>query len=575
MLVELSIRNLAVIEHVRLSVYKGFHVLTGETGAGKSIIIDALSLVVGGRGSADLVRHGSDRAEIEAMFDLATNHPIWPVLHRLGIQADEQEQLIVRREMTSQGKSTARINGQLVNLSMLREAGELLVNIHGQHEHQSLLKVDGHIDLLDLYGEESISDVKKSFKDSYHKFISLNKQLIELEKSTQQTLQMIDLYRFQADEIAAAGLASGEDESLMDEKRKLANAEKLMDAVSGSYDVIYGSKGLDAVGKAMSRLEDIVSYDASVLQPILEQIQSSYYQLEDAAYQLRDYRDRIEFNPSRLDQIERRLELISGLRRKYGSSVDEILEHLTKIMQQLQTIEHKDETIERIREEAGREWQIAAELASKLSEKRQYAAQQLSKQIEEELRGLQMDRTRFHVQIERNNAGRNALSDDREKPAFNENGWDRVEFLISANPGEPLRPLQKIASGGELSRIMLALKTIFAKMDQIPVLVFDEVDTGVSGRAAQAIAEKISKLSENCQVFCITHLPQVACMADGHFLIKKEIADGRTYTSVSNLSLGDRVHELARMLGGVEVTDTTKYHAEEMLTLANRKKARS
>jgi DNA repair protein RecN (Recombination protein N) len=296
------------------------------------------------------------------------------------------------------------------------------------------------------------------------------------------------------------------------------------------------------------------------LKPLLEQVQSAFYQLEDAAFQLRDYRDQIEFNPKRIDQIEQRLHLIASFRRKYGINVMEILQYLHKIQSELQLIENKDELLQQIQSEANAELKIATGFALVLSQQRQQSAAVLSAEIERELRDLQMERTRFSVRIER--------TEDK----LTRNGCDQVEFLISANPGEPLRPMNKIASGGELSRIMLAMKSIFAKVDQIPVLVFDEVDTGVSGRAAQAIAEKLSLLSNECQVFSITHLPQVACMADAHYLIQKVVEGDRTFTQVEDLNIQGRINELSRMLGGVEVTDTTLEHAQEMLRMANQKK---
>jgi DNA repair protein RecN (Recombination protein N) len=560
MLVELSIKNLAVIESVRLHCSRGFHVLTGETGAGKSIIIDALSLIVGGRGSAELVRHGCDKAEIECTFDIQRDHPIWKSLELFGIDASHEEYLVIRREMTAQGKSTGRINGQLVNLTMLREIGEWLVNIHGQHEHQSLLKVDQHLQWLDLYDGKNILTVKEKYRASYKKYRGLIKELKELQETSKQSLQMMDLYHFQIEEIEAAQLKVGEDECLLEEKQKLANAEKMFQSTSEAYELIYENQnGLGAVSKAMSRIEAVASYDPSRLQPLLEQIQTSYYQLEDAAHQLRDYRDLIEFNPERLDEIETRLNLLYTLRRKYGENVEEILQYLKKIKLEVEAVENKDTRIKQLENDIDQEQKYLTITAQQLSTQRKKAAASLAKQIEVELRDLHMERTRFEVNMEVNGQ-------------FTEEGSDLIEFMISANPGEPLKSLSKIASGGELSRIMLALKAIFSSVDRIPVLVFDEVDTGVSGRAAQAIAEKMSKLSNECQVFSITHLPQVACMADEHYAIRKQVNNERTFTCVNQLIEEDQIEELARMLGGVEVTETTEHHAKEMLDMAKKKK---
>jgi DNA repair protein RecN (Recombination protein N) len=562
MLLEISIRNLAVIESVHLHFRKGFHVLTGETGAGKSIIIDALTLVAGGRSSADLVRYGSDKSSIEALFHIEAGHPVWDTLAGLGIEADAEEHLIIRREITAQGKSTSRINGHLVNLTGLKSVGSWLVNIHGQHEHQSLFQVDEHINWLDLFGETEIGPLKRDYVKAYQIYTGIRKSIKELEETSKQSLQMLDLYRFQIEEITAANLNLGEDESLNEEKHKLANAEKLYQNAADSYDSMSGaSKGLEIVNKVMQKIQDITPLDPTKLQPILEQVQNAYYQLEDAAYQIRDYRDDIEFNPTRLDYIEQRLHTLAALRRKYGESIADILGYLTKVQQELDLIENKDEKLQELQKQEQQAAQSLRKFARSLSEQRQQVADKLAAEIVNELRDLHMEKTQFKVQIK-----------------FNEDSWsmsgaDDVEFLISANPGEPLRSLSKIASGGEISRVMLALKSIFARVDRIPVLVFDEVDTGVSGRAAQAIAEKMSRLSRGCQVFSITHLPQVACMADAHYCIHKSTDGQRTFTNVDDLTAEGRIHELARMLGGVEVTDTTLHHAQEMLDLADDKKS--
>jgi len=563
MLLEMTIRNLAVIESVHLNFRQGFHVLTGETGAGKSIIIDALTLVAGGRSSADLVRYGSDKAFIEALFHIENDHPIWSALAESGIEPDSEGHLIVRREITSQGKSTSRINGQLINLTGLKEIGHWLVNIHGQHEHQSLFDVEEHIGWLDTFGEQEIGPAKTEYQRAYELYALIRKNLKELEETSKQSLQMLDLYRFQVEEISSAQLKHGEDELLIEEKRKLSNAEKLYQNAADAYDLLYaGNKGLDAVRKAIQKLEDIAVLDPDKLKSLVEQAQGAYYQLEDAAYQIRDYRDEVEFNPARLNYIEQRLDTIATLRRKYGENVNDILLYLDKVTQELDLIENKDEKLQQLQKEEQQALESVRELAQRLSDQRQLVAERLASEIVAELRDLHMEKTQFKVHIAHRN------------DHYTAEGADEVEFLISANPGEPLRSLSKIASGGEISRVMLALKSIFARVDQIPVLVFDEVDTGVSGRAAQAIAEKMSRLSRSCQIFSITHLPQVACMADAHYRIHKETDGERTYTRVDDLAQEGRIHELARMLGGVEVTDKTLEHAQEMINLAFDKKSR-
>lgn len=572
MLVTISIRNLAVVEAVDVHFFPGFHVLTGETGAGKSIIIDALGLIAGGRGSADLIRYGCDKSEIEALFDLPGGHPVWDTLQRLGIDGQPEEHLLIRRELTSQGKSTSRINGQLVNLSMLREIGEQLINIHGQHEHQSLLRSDRHLSLLDTYGDQLISPIKRKYQEHYGQFMKVEKELSDLLESSQKAYQMLDMYRFQLEEIAAAELKTGEDELLSEERIKLAHSEKMMDSVGSAYELLYGSQGLEAVSRALTRINDVSGFDEKGLKPLAEQLQSAYYQLEDAVFQLRDYRDQIEFNPDRLDEIEQRLNMISGLRRKYGDNVEQILEYYKRIQQETDLLENKDEHIEALRSRRDKLLIGLLSLAKELSEARKQCASDLARQVERELKDLQMERTSLEVRLDQQDDP-NGYEYEGRHVRLGRQGLDTAEFLISPNPGEPLRPLAKIASGGELSRIMLAMKSIFARHDEIPVLIFDEVDTGVSGRAAQSIAEKLYILAKTCQVFSITHLPQVACMADHQYLIEKRLEEGRTMTQVESLSEDGRVKELARMLGGVEITEKTLHHAQEMLNLAEAQKA--
>jgi DNA repair protein RecN (Recombination protein N) len=567
MLRELSIRNLAVIEEVNVSFHRGFHVLTGETGAGKSIIIDALSLIVGGRGSADMVRYGCDKAEMEAMFDLPAIHPVWNVLERLGVQASREEMLVIRRELTSHGKSSSRVNGQLVTMTMLREIGECLVNIHGQHEHQSLLRTEQHLEWLDLFAGDLLIERKTAYRAVYQQLQQSRASVRELEETTRHNVQMLDLYRYQIEEITNANLKAGEDEQLVEEKRKLQYAGKRMDSVAEAYTLLYNGKGLDAISKAITKLTDIQGYDPVVLTPMLEQLQSAFYQAEDAVFQLRDYRDSIDSDPEQLSIIEDRLDLINGLKRKYGESIPEILDYLERIATERDKIENRDEYLDKLRKDELRLYLQAHELAQELSELRAHASDRLSAAIELELKQLQMGNTVFRVKLDHP-----ATPDTAEMAALNVNGIDEAIFMLSTNPGEPLKPLNKIASGGEMSRIMLALKAIFAEIDQVPVLIFDEVDTGVSGRAAQAIAEKMSQLSAKCQIFSITHLPQVACMADHHYEIRKNIIEQRTSTNVTKLAEHTRIEELARMLGGVEVTEKTRHHAQEMLVLADRQK---
>jgi len=566
MLRELSIRNLAVIEEANVEFQQGFHVLTGETGAGKSILIDALSLVVGGRGSADMVRYRCDKAEVEAMFDLDKDHPVWNKLSNLGIQYDVEEMLVVRRELTATGKSSSRVNGQLVTITMLREIGETLVNIHGQHEHQSLLKSEQHLEWLDMYGGHKLIAVRQQYQQRYEELLLVRSQLHELENTSRHNVQMQDLYLFQIEEISNAALKIGEDELLAEQRQLLLYAEKRMSSINEAYELLHSDRALDVLRRSISKLSDIVNYDQEALLPMLEQLQAAFYGAEDVMFQLRGYRDGIESDPEQLQIVEDRLDLIRTLKRKYGETIEDILSYLNKITLEVDKMENRDERLEELKQLEEQTYHAAMIVAEELSALRQEAALSLSEAIKTELTQLQMGAALFEVAIS------SASSEQQERVKLSGTGLNQAVFMMSTNPGEPVKPLHKVASGGEMSRIMLALKAIFSKIDQIPVLIFDEVDTGVSGRAAQAIAEKLSTLANGCQVFSITHLPQVACMADHHYEIKKQFIEERTFTSVTKLVEGHRINELARMLGGVEITDKTKHHAQEMLDLAYRLK---
>lgn len=560
MLVTLGIRNLAVIERVDVTLSEGFHVLTGETGAGKSMIVDALSLIAGGRGAQELIRNGAEKAEVEALFEPSSDHPVWDACEELGIEVDKSEGLIIRRELTVAGKSVSRINGQLVNLTMLKQIGEFLINIHGQHEHQSLLRKEQHIQLLDSFAGEEVAQVKSEYQGLFQRYKALTQEVAAKKASRQEQLQRVDMYRLQWKEIQDARLVAGEEEQLIEQQRKVSNAEKLFQSVQLAYDALYDHQAaLPKLDAARHAIDHIVEYDEATLGQIKEQLESAYFQLEDAAFQLRDYRESIQFSPDEQEQMEQRMDTLYGLRKKYGATIEDVIAYGASIEAQLHEIEDFDALIEAAERQLKELEGNVRAIGGKLSQLRRAAAETLSAAITEQLAQLQMEKATLAVEVQ-------------AKDAWGPQGADDVELMFSANIGEPLKPLVKIASGGELSRVMLALKTIFASLEAIPVLVFDEVDTGVSGRAAQAIAEKLAFIARSCQVFSITHLPQVACMADVHFLIEKSTEDGRTFTHVEAMSPERRSNELARMLGGVTVTDTTISHAAEMLELARTKK---
>lgn len=572
MLMELSIRNFAIIDQLTVSFDKGLTVLTGETGAGKSIIIDAIGQLIGGRGSVDYVRHGSKRAEIEGLFSIDKPHHIYPLLENLGIEISEDDTLLLKREITAQGKSICRINGKLVTLAILREIGQSLVDIHGQHEHQYLLQEDKHLLLLDRFAEEAIMHEKEEYERLYEKLVKMREKVKQLSENEQQMMQRLDLYQYQYDEIVAAKLTPNEDEYLLEEKRKLDHSEDLFENVRGAYEALYGeNKGLEWLMVAMNQLEDAAQLDES-LTPYKEAVTNSYYLLEEVAFNLRDYYEKIEFDPDRLNEIEARLSEINQLKRKYGETVNDIMEHSAKLEEELEMLKNKDDRLQHLEKELR---SIAKDLlveGKNLTEVRKKEAERLTDGIQKQLQHLYMKDTQFAVNFEEKNIQVDDLINVKKPLPISKNGIHDVTFMVSTNKGEPLKPLAKVASGGELSRIILALKTIFASHEGVTSLIFDEVDTGVSGRVAQAIAEKIYQISLNSQVLCITHLPQVAAMADTHLLITKKPEGQRVTTSVKPLTEKERVNELTRMIAGVEITDLTKKHAEELLVQAGETK---
>ncbi|WP_144547620.1 DNA repair protein RecN [Bacillus sp. X1(2014)] len=556
MLAELSIKNFAIIENLSVTFSKGLTVLTGETGAGKSIIIDAIHLLVGGRGSAEFVRHGEERAEIEGLFQLDdSKHPVISKALEFGIDIDEG-MVILRRDISHSGKSICRVNGKLVTISTLREIGSTLVDIHGQHEHQELMDESRHLTLLDQFGADDIYPSQAEYHQVFRRYEQTLQRLKSLSENDQQTAHRLDLISFQLDEIQNANLKINEDEELFEEKRKLNNFERVFEALQSSHTALQGEqKGLDWISMVMGHLEDAATID-NAYKDMYEAVSNSYYQLEDAARSLRTELDALEFDPQRLHEIEDRLNEINRLKRKYGKTIDEIVEYAGKIEEEIETLQNKETHISELEKELASIKKDLLLEAKQLTEIRLKWADKLTKLIHKELKELYMEKTVFEIRFETNTM------------QFTKNGVDHVEFYISTNPGEPLKPLSKVASGGELSRIMLALKSIFSQHQGVTSIIFDEVDTGVSGRVAQSIAEKIYKVASLSQVLCISHLPQVAAMADTHLFISKIIKGGRTKTSVTPLQVEDKINEIGRMISGSEITDLTKKHAEELLFLA-------
>lgn len=559
MLKELSIKNFAIIEEVSVSFNEGLTVLTGETGAGKSIIIDAVHLLAGGRGSQEFIRHGTKKAELEGLFYIKDEfHPVFHKLEEVGIDCDE-ESIILRRDINDHGKSVCRVNGKLVTIAILREIGGSLIDIHGQHESQELMDDRLHITLLDQFAGTSLLNKKTDYQEYYQSYKKLKKEVSAINENEQQVAQKIDLFQFQIQEIDSVQLQIDEEDHLMIERKKHQNYHKTFEKLSTAYEAIHSeSGGLDWIGKAMSELDDVASYDDQ-FKEYAESISSSFFMLQDTSYQIKGLMDEMEFDEGRLNDIEERLATIQSMKRKYGSSIQDILEYRDKIGEELDELLNRDERVQLRQKELIKMESDLESQAESLTQIRKEAAVHLSESILTQLRELYMEKATFFVKFSKNEE-------------FDKNGKDALSFFMSTNVGEPAKPLSKIASGGELSRMMLALKSIFSKHQGITSIIFDEVDTGVSGRVAQAIAEKISSISTSSQVLCITHLPQVAAMADQQLLIAKEVLDERTMTTLTEVSGKQRVHELSRMMSGSEITSLTLEHAMELLSIAEDRK---
>lgn len=552
MLQRLSIRNFAIIDRLDIAFGHGLNVLTGETGAGKSIIIDALNLVLGERADAEMVRSGAERAVIDAVFDLTSSPGVRERVRGMGFEVEEGL-LFLTREVAAGGRSAARIGGRPCTVAQLKELGDWLVDLHGQHEHQSLLTVARHMDILDEWGGPDVLALRAEVAEACQTLRRLERERTALQTDARERAHLIDLYRFQVDEIAKAKLQPGEEEELRADARRLANAQKLAEAAGSTVQLLMGddrSGLLDSLALAVRSLEEAAVLDDR-LAPIVEVMNSARYELDEAARDLVHYRDSIEFNPERLEQIEERLDVLRSLKRKYGETVEEILEYARQAFEKLDRLTHSEERGAELDADIARAEERYVALCAKLSARRAQLAAEFSAAVLAELCDLGMEKTRFEVQLS-----------PCEPSAM---GAERVEFLFAANPGEPLRPLARIASGGEISRVMLAIKSAMARQEPLPTMVFDEIDSGVGGRTASVIADKLVSLSRTAQILCITHLPQIASRADAHFYIEKQEIGGRTVVAVSPLSSEERVEELARMLGGAEVTETVRRHASEML----------
>lgn len=550
MLLEMSIKNFAIIEEVTLAFDKGMTVLTGETGAGKSIIIDAMNLLLGARATTDVIRYGTTKAEMEGLFSVELQGPLQVFLAEQGIELGDE--LIVRREVLANGRSVSRINGQLVNLSVLREVGQYLVDIHGQHDQEELMKSQHHITLLDSFGETDFWQLKADYQETFERYRHLRKLAIDKQKNEQEHKARIEMLEYQIAEIEAADLKSGEDVALHQERDKLLNHKQIADTLTNAYAMLDSEdfSSLSNLRSAMNDLQSLEEYDPDYKE-LSSSLTEAYYVIEDVVKRLGDTVDDLDFDGNRLMQIEHRLDLLHTMTRKYGGQVDDVLDYFSKISDEYNHLTGRDRSDEDLESQLKTAERQLLALADQLSQARHQLAMILEQEIRQELQDLYMEKARFQVQF--------------TKGKYNREGNEQVEFYIAANPGEELKPLVKVASGGELSRLMLAIKSAFARREDKTSIVFDEVDTGVSGRVAQAIAQKIYKIGQHGQVLAISHLPQVIAIADHQFFIEKISDDVSTVSQVRLLTAEERVEEIAKMLAGDAVSEAARSQARELL----------
>ena len=550
MLLEISIKNFAIIEAISLNFEKGMTVLTGETGAGKSIIIDAMNMMLGARATTDVIRHGAPKAEIEGLFSVENSHALQMIFDEQGIELGDE--IIIRREILQNGRSVSRVNGQMVNLFVLRSIGQYLVDIHGQHDQEELMRPQLHIQMLDGFGDADFLELKQAYQTNFDAYRKMRKQLLEIKKNQEEHKARIEMLEFQMAEIESASLQPGEDLKLNQERDKLLNHKNIADTLTNAYTMLDNEEfsSLANVRSAMNDMESLEDYDVEYRE-ISTSLSESYYVLEDVTKRLEDIIESLDFDGNRLMQIESRLDLIHSITRKYGGNVDDVLMYFAKITEEYNLLTGNHLSSDDMEAELKKLEVSLVDLATKLASARHNLAQQLETEIQQELKDLYMDKARFQVQF--------------TKGKFTREGNESVEFYISTNPGEDFKPLVKVASGGELSRLMLAIKSAFSRKEGKTSIVFDEVDTGVSGRVAQAIAQKIHKIGQNGQVLAISHLPQVIAIADYQFFIEKISNDHSTVSTVRLLTVEERVEEVAKMLAGENVTEAALSQARELL----------
>ena len=573
MLQELDIRNYALISRLEIDFSPGLNILTGETGAGKSIIIGAMGLMLGERASTDVIRTGAESASVRGVFEVPDDSQANRIVDEADLKDEEDGNiLLLSRELSQNSRSKCRINDLSATLSTLREAGDHLIDIHGQHEHQTLFRREKHLDILDNFG--GLGELRQNVADIYAHLQGLQTEYDRLVKDRDETLHQKDLLEFQFNELEDADLKKGDEEKLLRERQMLNNAELIFELANTIYSRLYDSEEptfpsvLDVLKSAKTDLTKLYEIDPQ-LEEIQSRFESSMYELEDIAEYMRDYRDKAEFDPARLAEIEARLDLIYKLKRKYSAnSIAEVLSCKDDMARQLEELSLSSARIDDVQQEIQRGIDKASKLALRLSRERKSHAERLKSHVEQELNSLGMEKTVFVVQILQDEAEDGIIENKGKRFKLGPDGIDSVEYLISPNVGEELRPLTKIASGGEISRLMLAVKTVLAQTDEVATMIFDEIDTGIGGRIAEVVGKKLRELAKTQQVICITHLPQIASLADCHCRVEKKVIGDRTVVEIHTLNDEERVKEIARMLAGEKITDVTIAHAQEMLEQA-------
>ena len=550
MLLEISIKNFAIIESISLNFEQGMTVLTGETGAGKSIIIDAMNMMLGARATTEVIRYGAPKAEIEGLFSIESNRALEEIFDEQGLELSDE--IIIRREILQNGRSISRVNGQMVNLSVLRTIGQQLVDIHGQHDQEELMRPHRHIQMLDEFGNASFFELKEAYQMSFDNYRRMRKQVLDIKKNQQEHKARIEMLEFQMAEIEAANLKAGEDIALNQERDKLLNHKHIADTLTNAYSMLDNEEfsSLANVRSAMNDMESLEEFDPEYRE-ISSSLSESYYVLEDITKRLESIIDDLDFDGNRLMQVESRLDLIHTITRKYGGSVDDVLEYFAKITDEYNLLTGNNLSSEDMEIELKKLEKNLVDLAGQVAQARHKIAQDLEAEIKQELQDLYMEKAQFQVRF--------------SQGKFSREGNESVEFYISTNPGEDFKPLVKVASGGELSRLMLAIKSAFSRKEGKTSIVFDEVDTGVSGRVAQAIAQKIHKIGQHGQVLAISHLPQVIAIADYQFFIEKISNEHSTVSTVRLLTVEERIEEVAKMLAGENVTEAALTQARELL----------